>query len=134
MAVVEQGQTVAGANPFDLGGQRGVIRRMEAIDACLNLICIGRLSGAPDGLIVEVDLGNQAGGVLARIKAPTAGVAVGVDYVAMKPRRHGGGAGQQVAIKPVHVPVGVGQGLADGVQPGANGLRHPGAGIGGPRG
>ena len=128
VAVVKNRHPVFRPYPFDLGGQRGMIGGVETGLAVLDLL--GRRFPFPDLMPVEIGQRHQPGGVLAGIKARVVRAAVGVDDIAVEGRAHGGRAGQKPVVKPVDMPVGVGQHPTAVVQPGHDLVGQIGAGVG----
>lgn len=74
-------------------------------------------AGLVDGASIEIGGRAERRGVLARIKADAFRIAIGVDHVTMEVRLHHGRTGQEIGIKPVHMPVGIGQFQAGVVEP-----------------
>ena len=116
VAVVEDGDAVRGADPRDLGRERGMVGGWNAAVRARDLGGVGLRAVAPDRRAVEVGHRAEAGGVLARVEAGVVRAAVGVDQVAVEGRADRGDAGQQAGVELVDVPVGVGERPAGLVQ------------------
>ncbi len=102
--------------------QRSMIRRVPTHPARFDLLCAGRVR--PDGLAIEACHRHQARRVLIGIKARAGRIAVRINYVAMKVCPHRCGTWQDIRIKPVDVPVCVGERLADRREPREHILRN----------
>ncbi len=93
----------------DLGGKRVVIGLVETADAIRNIGFGRRLAVLPDRKPVKVGFRDQRRGVLAGIEADAFRVAIGVDAIAVEGGANHGRAFEDTVIKPVDVPVGIGE-------------------------
>jgi len=127
VAIVEHGNAMDGFHPRDFGCKRRVIGRVE-IPQPIGNVGFGRLGAVlPDGLAVEIRLGDQACGVLAGIEACPLRIAVGVDHVSVECRANRRRIRQKAVVELVDMPVGIGEQPTVVVQPVPDRRRHVGS-------
>ena len=127
MAIVEDRDAVQLLHPFDFRCERFVIDGVPGLAAQVDLAGRGFFAVQIDRAAVEIGHRAERRRVLPRIEADAFRVPVGIDDISVEGGADHGRAGQKVGIEPVHVPVGVGNGLTRFVQPGADVVGNEGA-------